>query len=99
MALQLLATLKAKAFTADVKGAFGQSEKHQRKEPLFASPPAEGPPGEEDDIIIELLTEICGLVSGPPGWRKTLLTELKNLGFKRPPLAPCVVLMYESLKS
>ena len=37
------------------------------------------------------------MVSGPPGWRKTLLSKFKDLDFARHPLAPCVVLMYETL--
>ena len=101
MALQMLASLKAKSFTADVSSAFGQSVKGQRRqagaEPLFATPPTDGLPGEDDDILIEILTEIYGLVSGPPGWRQTLLTAFKGLEFRRHPLAPCVVLMYEVL--
>ena len=99
MALQLMASLKAPAFTADVASAFGQSLRGQRKESggerLFATPPKEGIPGEDDDILIEILAEIYGLVSGPPGWRQTLLTEFKGLEFRRHPLAPCVLLMYD----
>ena len=47
-------------------------------------------------MIIELLTEVYGLVTGPPGWRKSLMGTLKSLGFKNHPLAPCVVCMYET---
>ena len=101
MGLQILASLGAAAFTADVSSAFGQTIKGQRRsegaERLFATPPKEGIPGEEEDILIEILSEIYGLVSGPPGWRQTLLTEFKGLTFSRHPLAPCVVLMYECL--
>ena len=60
------------------------------------APPPEGIPGEKDpDVVIELLTEIYGLISGPPGWRKTLLAALKEFGFNNHPLAPCVVVMYD----
>jgi len=45
--------------------------------------------------LIEILAEIYGLVSGPPGWRQTLLTEFKGLEFRRHLLAPCVLLMYD----
>ena len=58
---------------------------------------AGGFPGESDEILIEILGEIYGLVSGPPAWRKSLLVPMKELGFKRHPLAPCVVLMYEEV--
>ena len=71
MGLQLLVSLGASAFTADVASAFGQSIQGQRRragaEPLFATPPKDGIPGEDDDILIEVLTEIYDLVSGPPG--------------------------------
>ena len=96
LTLQVIASLRAAAWAADVKGAFTQSEKGQRKKPLYVNPPPEGIPGETDqDLVIELLTEIYGLISGPPGWRKTLLAALKEFGFKNHPLAPCVVLMYD----
>ena len=55
MALQILASLKAKSFNADVSSAFGQSVKGQRREagaePLFATPPKDGIPGEDDDSL------------------------------------------------
>ena len=35
--------------------------------------------------------------TGPPAWRKTLLTCLKEYGFKKHPLAPCVAIMYEDV--
>ena len=96
LALQMLASIKAAAFVGDVRSAFSQGLKGQRTEPLFASPPPGGVPGEDDDILIELLAEVYGLVTGPPGWRKSLLVKLKELDFKRHPLAPCVALMYDN---
>ena len=97
LALQMLASIEATAWVGDIKSAFTQSLRGLRTERIFASPPTEGIPGEEGDILIEILTEIYGMISGPPGWRQTLLTEFKNLEFRRHPLAPCVVLMYETL--
>ena len=38
-----------------------------------------------------------GLITGPPGWRKSVLITFKEIGFKRHPLAPCVAIMYETL--
>ena len=102
MGLQLMASLGGAAFTADVGSAFGQSLKGQRRDAggkrLFASPPKDFP----EKTLMSLsssrsLPEIYGLVSGPPGWRQTLLGEFKNLDFRRHPLAPCVVLMYEKM--
>ena len=98
LSLQMLASIGADAWVGDVKSAFTQGLRQQRDQPLFATPPPGGIPGEDDeDILIEILTEVYGLISGPPGWRKSLLTIFKELGFKRHPLAPCVVLFYEDL--
>jgi len=41
-------------------------------EPLFALPPPGGIPGEPEDLVIELLAEIYGLVTGRAGWRRSL---------------------------
>ena len=80
---------------ADVSQAFSQGLRGQRPQPLFATAPPGGIPGEDDDILIEVCAEIYGPIYGPPGWRRSLLTTLKGLGFKNHPLAPCVVLMYD----
>ena len=96
LTLQFLASIKAKAAVADVSGAFAQGLRNQRDKPLFVSPPPGGGiPGEDQDVLVELKAEIYGLVSGPPGWRRSLLTTFKALGFSSHPLAPCVVTMYD----
>ena len=69
----------------------------QRDERIFATPPPGGVPGEDDDILIELFIEVYGIITGPPAWRKTLLTSLKEYGFKKHPLAPCIAVMYEDV--
>ena len=76
LSLQLLASIRAKAFCADVRSAFSQGIRGQRPDRLFASPPPGGFPGEDDDILIEILAEIYGLITGPPGWRKSLFHRL-----------------------
>ena len=53
---------------------------------------------EPPNHFVGLLAEVYGLITGPPAWRKSLLAQLKQSGFKRHPLAPCVVLMYEPLQ-
>ena len=63
--------------------AFTQGLRGQRPDRLFASPPEGVIPGEDDDVLIELCTEVYGLITGPPGWRRSLLTTLRELGFKR----------------
>ena len=97
LALQLLASIKAKAWVGDFRGAFTQGLRHQRPEPLFASPPPGGIPGEDEDNLIEFLAEVYGLITGPPAWKKSLFTTFKELEFKNHPLAPCLVLMYEKM--
>ena len=97
LCLQMLASINAKSFVADVRGAFSQGMRHQRPEPLFALPPPGGIPGEKEEVVIEIIAEIYGLISGPPGRRRSLFTTFKRLGFRNHPLAPCVVLMYEDL--
>ena len=93
----MLASIRAKAWVGDVRGAFSQGMRNQRTEPLFATAPPGGIPGELDDIVIEILAEIYGLISGPPGWRRSLFTTFKQLEFNAHPLAPCVVIMYEKI--
>jgi len=97
LALQMLASIQARAFVGDVKSAFTQGLQGQREQVLYASPPVDGIPGENEDILIELLAEIYGLITGPPAWRKTLISVLRELEFKRHPLAPCVAIMYEEV--
>ena len=80
-----------------MRSAFAQGIKGQRAKGLFATPPPGGIPGEDDDIVIEILAELYGLITGPPAWRKSVITTLVELGFKRHPLAPCVAIMYENL--
>ena len=94
LTLLVTASLQAVGFCADVKGTYTQSEKGLRKEPIIYNPPPGVIPGENDpDILIELLTEMHGLVSGPPTWRRTLLITFKELDFKGRPIAPCVATM------
>ena len=93
LSLQILSSLQAKAWVGDVKSAFTQGMTGQRTEILIANPLVEGFPGEEDDILIELLAEIYGLITGPSAWRRSLILAMKEFGFKSHPLAPCVCLM------
>ena len=67
LTLQLLASIRARIWVGDIKSAVMQGLKGMRKEPLFASMPPEGIPGEDDpDTLIELLAEVYGLITGPP---------------------------------
>ncbi len=81
-ALQMLASMQARIWVGDVKSAFTQGIKGQRPEMLFAMPPKDGLPGEDEDVLIELLAEVYGLITGPPGWQKSLVTTLSSFGLR-----------------
>ena len=71
LACQMVASLQARAEVADVKSAFAQGIKGQRPKPLFATLPPGGIPGEDDDIVIDLIAEVYGLISGTSRWRRS----------------------------
>ena len=58
---QMLATLRATAWVGDVKGAFSQGLRNQRAEPLFATPPPGGIPGEDEDIVMRFRRKFMDL--------------------------------------
>ena len=97
LALQVLSSIQASIWVGDVSSAFAQGLKGQRPERLFAYPPTDGFPGESGDVVVELLAEIYGLITGPPAWRKSLIETFRMEGFKKHPLAPCLALFYEDL--
>ena len=66
LALHILASTQAVAWGGYVKSAFAQGLKGMRPEPLFATVPKDGIIGEHDDILIEVLAEIYGLITEPP---------------------------------
>ena len=82
------ASIHAKAWVGDERGAFTQGLRHLRPESLFATPPLGGIPGENDNILIEICAEVYGLIIGPPAWRQSLFTTFKELDFESHPLAP-----------
>ena len=55
LALQMLASIQARSWVADISSAFSQGLRGQRAERLFAALPPGGIPGEDDDILIEVL--------------------------------------------
>ena len=65
LCLEMISSFLAKAWVADVRGAFSQGLRGQRPEPLFATPPG-GIPGEDEDVLVEIRAEIYGLIEGPP---------------------------------
>jgi hypothetical protein len=73
LALQMMTSIRARCRAGAAKSAFPQGLKGQRDAPLFASLPLGGRLGEDDDILIERLAEVYGLIAGPPAWCKPLL--------------------------
>ena len=47
----------------------------------------------KNDVLIEICAEVYGLITGPPDFSNFQI--FKELDFKKHPLAPCIVLMYD----
>eukprot|EP00974_Lingulodinium_polyedra_P015486 1499267-Lingulodinium_polyedra.AAC.1 len=56
-------------------------------------PPPGGFPGLEPGQLCEAVTEAYGLVSGPFWWRTTLITWLKQHGYRQNPYDACVFVL------
>lgn len=103
--LQLLASHGCRAFTADVKVAFMQGLRQQRKRPLYAMAPEGGFPGHPGvRLLARLETEVYGLVTGPVNWRNTMKTAIRDTrsenGFYRQnALESCVYTYFEKVPS
>ena len=47
--------------------------------------------GEDDDILIELLAEVYGLISGPSWLRQSLVADFEAMGYRRNPYDKCLM--------
>lgn len=93
MFMQLSATRCWEARVEDAKTAFLQSKPTTRKQKLACTMPPDGVfPGLHPEQLIQLETEVYGLVSGPAWWRRTLLEVLvKECGYRVNPYDRCVL--------
>jgi hypothetical protein len=81
-AMQVAADRKWYARVKDVKTAFLQSKRTNRKVPLACRMPRDGTfEGAHPNQLLLLNTEVYGLVSGPAWWRRTLLEKLVEKGY------------------
>jgi len=89
---QMMAIRKYKVTARDVKQAFSQSIKSNRRRPLACRQPRTGGfPGAQPGELILLETEVYGLVSGPAWWRVTFVGVFVRRGFVVNPLDRCVL--------
>eukprot|EP00971_Amphidinium_carterae_P259053 5141091-Amphidinium_carterae.1 len=89
--LSALASLKYEIHAADLAQAFLQSDSISRE--IYVEQPEEGIIGIEPGVLLKLNKEVYGTVSAPSAWRKTLVKELLNMGYKQSVTDSCVFLL------
>ena len=96
VALQVLASSRWPVYVRDVKTAFMQGiPMNRRGGSLYSEQPPGGFPDMEPGQIIELLTEVYGLMPGPSNWRKTLKAELIKNDCRMSRYDPCFFMKYK----
>ena len=96
--LQTVTTLKMPGSCGDLKAAFTQSAPLVRAGGrLFVKIPKNGgPPGAQEDQLLEIARGIYGLVDGPRHWRATLKDYVVNeLGYRQSRLDPTLFLLFQ----
>ena len=97
--MQLAANENMTAQVGDLKNAFCQSQKLERKEGrLFFRIPPEGVQGVHEDQLVEIIAGCYGLVDAPLHWRKSLTEQLRLLGYIQSTLDPCLFKLYSGRK-
>ena len=80
---------------ADFKSAFCQSRPLQRDAgALYFQPPRDGVEGVHPDQLVLIINGCYGLVDAPLHWRKTLVAELTQLGYRASKMDPCIFLLH-----
>ena len=78
----------------DVKAAFSQSLKSNRRRPIACRQPRGGPfPGALPGQLILLVTEVYGLVSGPAWWRVSFVKQFLDRGYKVVSIDRCALVL------
>ena len=100
MVCQTIANGKMHLLFADVKAAFAQSNPLKRPQGRLFATPCDGTPLEPQDLI-ELIAPVYGLDDAPIRWYETVCQVLRQLGYQKSLLDPCVFILHEegSLKS
>ena len=96
--LQIAANQGWEATVGDLKNAFCQSKPLVRENgPLFFKQPAGGVPGLQEGQIVAILAGCYGLVDAPLHWRKSLLEDVKELGYQACKMDPCLWKLYHPI--
>ena len=92
---QIAANENMLAQIGDLKNAFCQSQKLERKGgKLYFRLPPEGVEGVDDEQLVEIIAGCYGLVDAPAHWRRSLTDFLKALGYVQSTLDPCLFKLY-----
>eukprot|EP00971_Amphidinium_carterae_P059502 1176592-Amphidinium_carterae.2 len=99
LCFQVHCSLGWTSMIGDIKAAFNQSNMNMRAEPVYAWVPEGGLPADDPlptgTSMVRLDREVYGLLIGPAALRRTILEFLKEDGWMRHPLAPCVFTQYD----
>ena len=94
--LQVAANENMDAAVADFSNAFCQSRPLDRPNgPLYFAPPSEGIEGINKEQIVQIINGVYGLVDAPLHWRKSLIEDLRKLGYQASKLDPCIWKLHE----
>ena len=92
---QIVASRKWNMSFRDVKAAFSQSLRSNRRRPLACRQPRTGPfPGAQPGQLIRQNTGVYGLVSGPAWWRVSFLAYFIDEGYKINRLERCALTLH-----
>ena len=92
VAAQVIASRRWKLKFRDVKAAFSQSLKSNRRRPIACRQPRGGLfPGSKPGNLILLVTEVYGLVSGPAWWRVSFVKQFLDRGYVYVPMDRCAL--------
>ena len=92
VAAQAIVSRRWKLKFRDVKAAFSQSPKSNRRRPIACRQPRGGLlPGSKPGNLMLLITEVYGLVSGPAWWRVSFVKQLLDRGYVLVPMDRCAL--------
>ena len=94
--LQVSCNSNMAAAVADFKNAFCQSKPlYREKGPIYFKPPKEGIDGVHQEQIVAIINGCYGLVDAPLHWRRTLVEDLRSLGYMESKLDPCIFKLHD----
>ena len=94
MVCQTITNARMHLLFADVKAAFAQSNPLKRPQGRLFVTPCDGTPLEAQDLI-ELIAPVYGLDDAPIRWYETVCQLLRQLGYQKSLLDPCVFILHE----